>query len=146
MGGNSLRKCRCCGKEAHTEEELNLFVKSAAGKHGRSLICKVCKNQQAKEEWKKPNSMKKKHTVAKRYGCSLEEYEERMQSSDVCEICGKEQGDKQGDKLCYDHCHDTMDFRGILCTTCNSALGQLGDNLESIKRVVKYLTKEKINE
>jgi len=40
-----------------------------------------------------------------------------------------------------DHCHETGEFRGWLCKQCNTGLGNLGDNLESLKRAVNYLSK-----
>jgi hypothetical protein len=41
-----------------------------------------------------------------------------------------------------DHCHTTNKVRGILCGNCNTALGKLGDSVESIKKVLQYLEKE----
>jgi len=37
-----------------------------------------------------------------------------------------------------------MEFRGVLCNKCNRSIGQLGDTLESIQKVVAYLSKELI--
>lgn len=38
-----------------------------------------------------------------------------------------------------DHDHATGRIRGLLCVRCNSSLGGLGDNVESIKRTLSYL-------
>lgn len=38
-----------------------------------------------------------------------------------------------------DHNHDTGEFRGILCTECNTLLGMSGDNPEILKEAIKYL-------
>jgi len=35
--------------------------------------------------------------------------------------------------------HDTGEFRGILCTTCNSGIGKLGDDIESVEKALNYL-------
>jgi|TARA_R100001530_G_C4208141_1_gene126630 hypothetical protein len=37
-----------------------------------------------------------------------------------------------------DHDHITGEIRGWLCNSCNVSSGQLGDNLESAERLVKY--------
>lgn len=37
-----LRKCSTCGLEAHTTEDLELFVKSKRRPYGRGTICKKC--------------------------------------------------------------------------------------------------------
>lgn len=38
-----------------------------------------------------------------------------------------------------DHCHETGRIRGVLCHTCNKALGMLGDTEESIQRLLEYI-------
>ena len=70
---------------------------------------------------------------------SKKTYNERMSAQTSCEICGKTE------ELCYDHCHKTMEFRGVLCRACNRSLGQLGDNLEGIKKVLDYLERKHID-
>ena len=136
MGGNALRKCRHCGKEAHTEDELELFKKHSQCKHGRDNLCNVCTQvQNNKQPAHKIKTWKTDHQVRTRYHCTLAEYEERMASSSCCECCGKESD------LVYDHCHDTMKFRGVLCRGCNRSIGQLGDTLESVERALNYMRK-----
>lgn len=92
------------------------------------------------KEWVKNNPEKAKKNARRRhikykYKVTEEEYDECMSTSVVCEIC-----DTTKD-LVYDHDHDTMEFRGVLCRSCNRHLGGLGDNLKSILRVVEYLNK-----
>ena len=38
-----------------------------------------------------------------------------------------------------DHNHDTGEFRGILCTECNTLLGMSGDSPEILREAIKYL-------
>ena len=38
-----------------------------------------------------------------------------------------------------DHNHDTGEFRGILCTECNTLLGMSGDSPEILKEAIRYL-------
>jgi hypothetical protein len=125
-----LRKCNECGVEAHTEEELEMFSKNSQSKYGRANICKVCQNKKwtdRSKEWKA------KHRYKNRYNITLEEYNKRMATSDHCQICGSK------DNLVYDHCHDTMEFRGVLCRQCNRGLGFLGDTKEAIEKALEYL-------
>jgi len=42
---------------------------------------------------------------------------------DFCEICGKTSD------LMYDHNHETKEFRGTLCRTCNGGLGFFKENI-----------------
>jgi hypothetical protein len=50
-----------------------------------------------------------------------------------CAICHREA------PLALDHDHETGRFRGYICRDCNMGLGKLGDDLESIRRVLRYL-------
>lgn len=54
-------------------------------------------------------------------------------SNKECEICGKK------DSLIVYHCHETNIIRGVLCGTCNTAIGLLGDNLEGVQKAYDYL-------
>jgi len=38
-----------------------------------------------------------------------------------------------------DHDHDTGEFRGWLCSNCNTGLGAMGDNKEGLKKAMRYL-------
>jgi len=46
------------------------------------------------------------------------------------------------DKACIDHNHSTKKFRGFLCNMCNVALGQLGDDIEKVRGLLKYMERE----
>lgn len=55
---------------------------------------------------------------------------------DVCEVCEV----PSRHTLHFDHCHATGDFRGWLCTNCNTALGHAKDNPETLMNLAAYLT------
>lgn len=57
----------------------------------------------------------------------------KNQLLDHCEIC------KGTDDLCWDHNHETNEFRGTLCVTCNSGIGLLKDNPEYCLNAATYL-------
>ena len=139
MGRHALRTCRDCGLEAHTKLQLGDFERRPSYPHGRANKCKACVNKRMRE-WhaKNPSKSKEyniKHQSFTRYGVSGEEYKACMATSDVCECCGKDTD------LCYDHCHDSMKFRGVLCGSCNKAIGSLGDTLGGVQRAINYLRK-----
>lgn len=136
------RKCNSCGVEAHNKEDIARFnfIPSSESRYGYRNKCYSCRptdNSSTEIRYSKLA-----YQAKKRYGCTAKEYTERMLTSTVCEICGKT-AEETRDSLCYDHDHDTMEFRGVLCRGCNRSLGQLGDNLSGILKVVKYLEKKR---
>jgi len=141
---DTLRTCRRCGLEANTEEELELFHKQKTNNgilvpYGRENYCKNCRNEYNRK-YRKENKLKSLEwgTISRCkniYGITLDEYYKRMSTSDCCGICGSKE------QLGYDHCHDTLKFRGVLCKNCNRSIGQLGDTAESIGKVLFYLNK-----
>lgn len=123
-----LRKCKDCGLEAHSKEDLDLFVKgSGREKYGHRNKCRSCN-----AKIKKINYGSRYHSQS-RYGISYEEYNKRMATSVCCEICGKE------DNLVYDHNHTTKEFRGVLCRSCNAGLGHLKDSPIVLENALAYL-------
>lgn len=55
-----------------------------------------------------------------------------------CQNCGK-----PNEMLVFDHCHKTDAFRGWLCYQCNTAIGNLGDDLKGLQKAAKYLKRAK---
>ena len=68
----------------------------------------------------------------------------------TCPICQKSKKDLEhlsfsggNSTWVLDHCWETSEFRGYLCQRCNMGLGQLQDNITSLKRAIKYLSQSK---
>ena len=38
-----------------------------------------------------------------------------------------------------DHCHETGEFRGFLCTNCNTGLGKFTDDPDILLNAIAYL-------
>ena len=71
-------------------------------------------------------------------GCSPEMYMQMMDSQGGrCAICARTNAGKR--RLAVDHDHATGAVRGLLCNSCNTALGAFGDNPEMLKRAMDYL-------
>ncbi len=81
-------------------------------------------------KWRAENpEADKAHDRKYRYGLSDEEYQKKLEEQGgVCAICGgvNTRKDKNGDPyfLAVDHSHETNQIRDLLCSACNTALGQ----------------------
>lgn len=74
--------------------------------------------------------------LQKKYGITLEDWLAMLEAVDnKCELCG----DAGTEALCVDHDHVSGKVRGVLCRSCNRAIGQLGDNCEALWRAATYL-------
>ena len=73
--------------------------------------------------------------LRQQYGLTVEQFEEMRQLQDgKCPLCLR-----TPKVLAVDHDHETGKVRGLLCKSCNRALGCFGDNLDGLMRVVRYL-------
>ena len=83
--------------------------------------------------------MRRRRRYMKDYGITLEEYNERFaEQGGKCAICDLHQSELKN-ALAVDHDHETMVIRGLLCISCNSGIGKLGDNIEGLERALNYL-------
>jgi hypothetical protein len=101
------------------------------------------KNKEAlkayKREWTKNNRDKVSVYGRKyRYGLDNDQFTKMIEEQgNSCKICSK---DLDTCKAVVDHCHSTNSVRGILCNSCNVALGLINDDLGWLNKAKKYLT------
>lgn len=85
--------------------------------------------------------IKKNYFLKNKYGLTLEQYNDLFNKQNgCCAICGVHQKELKL-PLCVDHCHNTNNIRGLLCSKCNSGLGFFKDNVLFLKSAIKYLNK-----
>lgn len=85
----------------------------------------------------------KNHDLKKNYGVTLEWYREQLARQNyVCAICEQPETRVIRGKvldLAVDHCHDSKDVRGLLCSDCNRGIGWFKDNADALDRASAYL-------
>jgi hypothetical protein len=59
-----------------------------------------------------------------------------------CMICGLSFRDR---RKMIDHCHTTGVVRGLICFSCNTALGHFKDDIDVLKSAIRYLERFKFN-
>jgi hypothetical protein len=92
----------------------------------------------------------RKSKIMRNYGLTIEQVEQiEKDQNHCCKICGKHESlngkDKRGNrkKLSIDHDHTTGQIRGMLCTDCNTALGQFCDNIDVLQKAIVYIEEGK---
>jgi len=138
------KRCTVCGEVKPRSQ----FSKARDGKYGPILRseCKPCCSQRAMQ-WYRDNpgrtvANKRRFNLEKLYGISLTEYEAmRRRQGGVCAVCGKAPAGKHARdvRLVVDHCHQTGETRGLLCNSCNRAIGLLGDDPILMRKAISYL-------
>ena len=75
-----------------------------------------------------------------KYGITLDDYKNILQKqSNCCALCCKSFVGKPRTSIHVDHIHGTKYIRGILCSSCNTGLGKLGDTVEALTKALNYL-------
>jgi hypothetical protein len=95
-------------------------------------------------EYNSRNPVKRMNYYRKhKFGMPYGTYEAMLAAQDgVCAICGSADPKRRGTQnFCVDHCHTTGKVRGLLCYSCNTALGHLNDDPEKIRKLISYLSK-----
>ena len=97
------------------------------------------RNRDRMREYNRRYSADKKNwRITKVYGMTLEQYEARVEAQGgCCAICRLPPNRPHG--LVIDHCHDSTEVRGLLCDSCNTAIGLLRDDPERLRRAASYL-------
>lgn len=97
-------------------------------------------------KWERENPKRyqesmRRRNLRKRYGITLEEYNDMLYNQDEkCAICGVVEC-RVNTHFSVDHNHETGEVRGLLCNDCNTGLGLFLDDPERLKRAIHYLTK-----
>ncbi|MCO5997109.1 endonuclease VII domain-containing protein [Actinoallomurus rhizosphaericola] len=127
---DGMKYCAVCKKIKPVSE----FGRNRAEPSGLASYCRRCHNKTMAEIKAKKHGSTRSYHLQRRYGMTEREVEELAQRhGDVCLICLRRRA------LHVDHDHATGEVRGMLCFTCNGALGQFKDDALVMRRAVDYL-------
>ncbi len=93
------------------------------------------KNENSRR-WREENPGKEEESrLKKKYGITRDDFDKMVDAQvGLCAVCLRKPL-----RLHVDHCHETGRIRGLLCGSCNRAIGLLGDCPESLRRAIDYL-------
>ena len=76
--------------------------------------------------------------LKRKFGITLDDFEAMLEAQGGgCAICGRSA--PEGTSLHVDHDHETGVVRGLLCFTCNGALGMFTEDEEHLARAADYV-------
>lgn len=158
-----FKKCRICRRT----QLVSCFTLYAANRDGLKHECKKCvakrcrelqaepgrreKQRKRCEVWRKQNpehvkQLRRAWYAKNRDKVTAQKREQRIVAERLkaqgggCAVCHVKP--KKGAKrFPVDHCHKTNQVRGILCNSCNRALGWLNDEPARIRRLAAYVEK-----
>ncbi|WP_412074939.1 endonuclease VII domain-containing protein [Streptomyces sp. col6] len=113
------KRCPQCGEvKPHDQWERN-----RSSSDGWASYCRPCRAERNRAAY-----------FQRKYGLSPAEVDELIAAQQgVCCICLTAPAEH------VDHCHQTGRVRGVLCFSCNAALGQLKDRPDAIRRAAAYV-------
>jgi hypothetical protein len=124
----------------------NQFRKDKSHKDGLEYYCRLCSREihkaydikRNKEQSRMASS--KRHMLRREFGLTPEQYQAMLvQQNYGCAIC-KETGHTNGRAMSVDHDHATGKVRGLLCSSCNTGIGQLKESPVILEAAIKYLS------
>lgn len=131
------KECSGCGV---WKPETEFFRHPSTADH-LNPQCRVCTNERTKL-WNKENPEKLRDRIRlSKYGITRNEWEQMFAAQDnMCAICKtQDPGLGANGQWNTDHDHQTGKVRGILCWTCNTALGKFKDSTDILRSALAYL-------
>ncbi|MGZ4126863.1 MAG: endonuclease VII domain-containing protein [Actinomycetota bacterium] len=128
----SLLSCRDCQRWLPRDA----FPRHRSRPTGRGAYCKDCHNRRVRESVAKNGGARRYH-LRRKYGIEPTEFDRLLASqSGLCAVCGLPNPTQ------VDHDHRTGAVRGILCLSCNAAVGAFGERADIILKAIEYLERQ----
>lgn len=133
------KKCSKCNLiKIASKEYFRLDKRMKLGFHS---WCRTCQTKQRNTPGDKARA--RNYMLNYRYGINTEIYKKKLEDQNYsCAIClTKDTGKSKN--FHNDHNHSTKENRGLLCLSCNTAIGKMEDNKWILMRAIEYLERHK---
>ena len=154
-----MKTCSKCG----VEQKLSNFHMNRKRKDGVSVYCITCMNKYQRDRYASPEQYKqrkmseeenrvkrkeshRKYYLKSMYNIAQDQFDDMMiEQNGRCAICEEQATPDRYLHVDHDHaccsgeksCGECV--RGLLCYKCNSVLGLIADNIETLKSAERYL-------
>lgn len=127
--------CAAC-KQTKTRRDFHM---DRSKKSGVCSTCKECAIKRTAEKYRRSKS-EPNSKILQDFGITAQQKTDLLQfQGNVCAICGSNIPKTAKKTWSLDHCHATGEIRGVLCSPCNSALGNVSDSKEVLLSMINYL-------
>jgi hypothetical protein len=117
------------------KDYFQCYYKNNSSPELRKQMWEKQKNKNNRKQKNRNNHLKNK------YGITQDDYNQMFENQKgCCSICGKHQSEVSR-ALSVDHNHKNGEIRGLLCHTCNSAIGKFYDDITLLENAISYLKK-----
>ncbi len=135
-----------------TIKPLDQFGNNRTSFDKKQSVCKPCSvaavtrsrhkdptsHRRSSAAWARDNPERIFEQRLRKYGITPADYEVlNVRAGGLCEIC--EGLNDNGQRLAVDHCHDEGHVRGLLCSKCNTGIGQFDHDESKLYAAIKYL-------
>ncbi len=129
------RKLLAAKNKVYREENKEVLSQKAKESHALNRGHRVERMRNYYDAHKEQQRMYRK---TKAYGISKDKWEALFEKQNgKCPICKTELGRDRNTHV--DHCHNTGRIRGLLCSHCNTGLGNFFDDKDILLQAVEYL-------
>ena len=123
---NETKICRRC-QQIKSIFEFEKNQKSIAGKISRRGECRNCR------KWKKPIPIKMRIAYGKTHPMPP------LGESFHCPVCDRTIIRQFKNDVVLDHYHLNGEIRGWICRQCNSSIGMMDEDVNILKRAIKWI-------
>ncbi len=134
--GRETKYCPDCREE----HPVAGFGKNASAYDGLTAYCRVHHEERGRLNRAKSCGSGRAYRLKYRHGITIEQYEHMLEEQEhLCAICQRYPKSNLKNPWHVDHDHTTGKVRGILCHSCNTALGNFNDDPVILERALEYL-------
>ena len=139
--GRGTKPASYC-KDCHQELSAAQYQKSKAKRYAQNAAWREANRETwnaYSRNWEVRNPRARLTIrLRNRYGITADDYESLLETQgDACAICGGHE--RNGTLFSVDHDHETGRVRGLLCRTCNAAIGLFQERIDLIEAALLYL-------
>lgn len=124
-------RCKVCRKEA---KRISLEANPVSPEKRREYV-----RRYKERHPERVKQQERRQSLKSKFGMTVEQYDGMLaEQGGVCAICESAPTKRA---LAVDHDHTDGSVRGLLCSSCNTALGLLSDSPAAVRAALTYLEK-----